>query len=193
LEFWQRPSGDELSLSNVKRLALATEVNLNGMAAHAGPAPLGGERRMMQWYESKTQLPPLPDGLVDSIAASGCCRLILLTPACFKAGWLPGWLFQMRDRITPKLKAAVVGKAQTVSGWRLEPPLGPKPARRMVPAGSVYFLQVGTDKAAIKDWVNHIWLQNVSDSEEDQLSGFGLAAIGVWDGQPKTIQEESHG
>jgi len=197
LEFWQRPSADQSSspnLSDVKRLGLAAEVaNLNGMVIHEGPAPLGGERRMMQWYDGKAQLPALPDGLVDSIAESGYCRLILLTPACFTAGWQPEWLLQTRDGVTPGLEAAVVGKPQTVSGWNFEPPVGPKPTRRLVPAGSVYFLRLGNDKPAIKKWIENIWLQNVSDTAEDRLAGFGLTAVGVWDGQPQMIKEASHG
>lgn len=196
LEFWQRTLTDQSAsskLSDVKRLGLAAEVaNLNGMVIHEGPAPLGGERRMMQWYDGQTQLPPLPDSLVDSIAASGCCRLVLLTPACFTAGWLPDWLLQTQYGITPKLEAAVVGKPQTVSGWDFEK-RGPKPTRRLVPAGSVYYLRLGNDSAAIEKWVKNIWLQNVSDTDEDRLAGFGLTAVGVWDGQPKLTKEESDG
>lgn len=207
LEFWVRPledkSDDKLEgksndkkeepvLSGVKRLGLATKVNLNGMDIDVGPAPLGGERRVMHWYDSDTPLPPVPDKLVDKIAESGCCRLILLTPACFANGWLPDWLLQTQDGLAPQLEAAVVGKPQTVSGWDFEQK-GPKPTRRLVPAGSIYYLRLGTtDKTAITNWVNHIWLQNISDEEEDRLSGFGLTAVGVWDGVAHQM-EVSHG
>lgn len=195
LEFWGRSLVEkERDLSTVKRLGLATEVtNLNNMTINNGPAPLGGERRMMHWHASNTSLPIVPDNLVDKIAQASCCRLVLLTPACFISGWLPNWLLQTQHGITPQLEAAVVGKPQTVSGWNFEPPVGPKPTRRLVPAGSVYFLRLDTtNKTAITDWVNHIWLQNVSDSEEDRLSGFGLTVVGVWDGVAHKM-EVSHG
>ncbi len=195
LEFWGRPLSDKKKqgkLTKVKRLALAAEAELNGMSIHAGPAPLGGERRVMHWYANDANLPGIPADLVDKIADAGCCRLILLTPACFVNGWLPDWLLQKRWGITPELEAVIVGKPQTVSGWSFEPPIGPKPTRRLVPAGSVYFLRLGSDKAAIRDWVEHIWLKNVSDSQEDKLSGFGLTAVGVWDGLAHKM-EVTHG
>lgn len=191
LVFRQRPSADDATLSSVKRLGLAVEVNnLNGMQIPAGPAPLGGERRIVYWSASDVALPGAPDGLVDKIVQTGCCRLILLTPACFTAGWRPDWLLQARHGVTPQLAAAAVGKPLTVSGWDFEKP-GPKPTRRLVPAGSVYFLRLGADQDAIKNWVKHVWLQNVSDTEEDRLSGFGLAAVGVWDGKAQTLEVNS--
>jgi CRISPR-associated protein Cmr3 len=192
LAFRQRPSADDAALSSVKRLGLAAKVdNLTGLKISAGPAPLGGEQRVMYWSAGDVAWPTIPNGLADKIAQSGCCRLILLTPACFMAGWRPERLLQAQQGVTPELAAAVVGKAQTVSGWDFEK-RGPKPARRLVPAGSVYFLRLGADKDAIKNWVEQVWLQNVSDTEEDRLSGFGLAAVGVWDGKAQTM-EVSHG
>lgn len=188
LEFWQRPSSDGSTLSDVKRLGLATVVeHPNSLSIHQGPAPWGGERRTMQWYKCDTHLPEVPAGLVESIQKTGCCRLILLTPACFTAGWRPDWLLQPQHGVTPQLEAAVVGKPQTVSGWDFEKN-GPKPTRRLVPAGSVYFLRLGDDPMAIKDWVEHVWLHNVSDELEDRLVGFGLASVGLWSGEPQTME-----
>lgn len=186
LVFWQRPSNEAHKLSPVRRLALAAAVeNLNGLNIEEAFAPLGGERRMMRWHQGKT-LPKLPEGLAAAIAEKGYCRLILLTPACFQDGWKPDWLLQARYGVTPELKAAVVGKPQTVSGWDFEK-RGPKPTRRLVPAGSVYYLYLGDDAAAAEEWVKAMWLQNVSDDEADRLAGFGLAAIGIWDGVPAAM------
>lgn len=195
LEFSARSAdaqADYPRLTSVKRLALATAVdNPTSLSIKSVTAAWGGERRASHWYQRSESLPPIPDGLADAVAATGYCRLFLLTPACFTAGWLPDWLLQTRDGVTPQVEAAVVGKPQTVSGWDFERG-GPKPTRRLVPAGSVYFLRLEGNKAAIKEWVERIWLQNVSDTEEDRLSGFGLTAVGVWDGAAKTL-EVSHG
>lgn len=186
LEFWHRPASEKWHLSEVKRLALAAQVrNLNGLTIDERLAPLGGERRTMRWWKSGEKLPEL-DGLPEQIAEAGHCRLILLTPARFGKGWLPTWLLQQHFGVTPKLKAAVVGKPQTVSGWDFEKG-SPKPTQRLVPAGSVYFMSLGTDKAAIQQWVKEMWLANVSDNEEDRRAGFGLAALGVWSGTPATV------
>lgn len=197
LEFWQQPSSTQKRLSQVRRLALAAEAaNLDDLTIAAGFAPLGGERRTMRWQRSKTAMPSMPEGLAEAIAQTGDCRLILLTPACFDEGWRPSWLLQPRHGVAPTLQAAVVGKPQTVSGWDFEKKpgkdeqAGPKPTRRLVPAGSVYFLQLGKDAASIRQWVEAMWLANVSDVEEDRLTGFGLAAIGVWSGQAKQVKVE---
>jgi len=62
----------------------------------------------------------------------------------------------------------------------------PKKTRRLAPAGTVYFIEwpVGAD---VRAWLNATWMQNVSDSEQDQRDGFGLAAIGVW---PQSNKEQ---
>ncbi len=191
LEFWQRPSGDERRLSEVKRLGLAAAVeNLNGLTIDEGFAPWGGERRTMRWRKSESVLPQVPNGLAKAIAQTGACRLILLTPACFNEGWRPEWLLETHHGATPELKAAVVGKPQTVSGWDFEKREA-KPTRRLAPAGSVYFLKLKGDTAARQAWVEKMWLTNVSDAADDRLAGFGLTGIGVWTGKPQKMEVDN--
>lgn len=194
LEFWQRPYGDEPRLSDVKRLCLTAAVeNLNGLSIDEGFAPLGGERRIMRWKQSKHHLPEIPEGMAESIVQTGHCRLILLTPAHFNAGWRPEWLLDSRFGVDVMLKAAVVGKPQTVSGWDFAKRNGkgePKPTRRLVPSGSVYFLELTGNEAARRAWVEEMWLSVVSDGEDDRRAGFGLTAVGVWDGQAVKIEED---
>lgn len=188
LEFWERPSAEERKLSQVKRLALAVGVeNLNGLEIAETFAPLGGERRTMRWRRAGVGLPSMPDDLAETIAKTGFCRLILLTPACFTAGWRPDWLLQSRDGATPTLEAAVVGKPQTVSGWDFDKREA-KPTRRLVPAGSVFYLALDGDAAVRRTWAEAMWLANVSDAEEDRLAGFGLTAVGVWDGKAYPVE-----
>ncbi len=87
---------------------------------------------------------PLPEPDMDRILASRRCRLILATPGIFPEGWrLPGMdtagvfdLCGVRGRVV----AAAVNRAEVVSGWDLAL-RQPKPARRAVPAGSVYWIE----------------------------------------------------
>ncbi|MEI7643924.1 MAG: type III-B CRISPR module-associated protein Cmr3 [Chloroflexales bacterium] len=156
-----------------------------------GIAPLGGERRLMRWSIVDTSLPKPPDGLFDVLIAARRARVILLTPAIFgldhpgkQVAYRPP-LQWTRGGVTATLKAAAVPRTQVVSGWDME--IGkPKKTRRLAPAGAVYFIEwpVGAD---VRAWLNATWMQNVSDSEQDQRDGFGLAALGVW---PQSDKEQ---
>ncbi|MCP4422792.1 MAG: CRISPR-associated protein Cmr3 [Chloroflexi bacterium] len=176
------------TLHDVKRLALVTAVEyLNGLDIAEQPAPLGGERRIMHWRKSSVAWEGAPPAIIaDEIAQTGYCRLVLLTPAYFTAGWQPDWLLQSQHGVQPELKAAVLGKPQTISGWDFEKGQ-PKETRRLVPAGSVYFLHLKGEDKDIRQWIDAIWLQNISDKKENRLAGFGLAALGIWPGKPETI------
>jgi CRISPR-associated protein Cmr3 len=155
---------------------------------HAGKMdiwhPLGGERRLVHWKKSDA-VPgwKCPSSIQTALATEKQVRMILATPAIFKHGWLPGWLINQLEGSPPgvnvKLRLVGVsnGRWKAVSGWSLAPPRGPKPIRRMVPAGSVYFFKVlDGDVATLTDR----WLQSVSDEQQDQRDGFGLALWGVW-------------
>lgn len=188
LTFLQQPQSD--SLHAVRRLALAVTVeNQGNLTIDEGLAPLGGERRLMRWQRTGTPFPALAEAVIEGLVKSGHCRLILLTPAIFDNGWRPHWLLQPLHGVQARLKAAVTGKPQTISGWDFVKK-GPKKTRRLVPAGSVYFLELDGDEAARREWVKAIWLQNVSDIEEDRQSGFGLAALGTWSGEPLEVHKE---
>ena len=74
-----------------------------------------------------------------------CFRLVLAAPAPFDSGWRPGFL---DDDLTGtlggcavRLRAAAVGRYVHVGGWDLVR-ARPRPARRAVPTGSVYFFDV---------------------------------------------------
>ena len=108
--------------------------------------------------------------------------MVLTTPAIFKQGWKPGWINDelMGDLKGVKLKLVGVsnGRWRAVSGWSLAPPRGPKPIRRMVPAGSVYFFEV--DKPGDASPLADLWMHSVSDDKQEQRDGFGLAVWGNW-------------
>lgn len=201
LTFWHEPPPHEedARLSAVRRLALVLEVegydaNLDRRPGHS---PLGGERRLLYWREAGAKEPPFPprkppDEIVDAIAAAGVCRVILLTPAYFERGWMPDVAAWAAHGVTPELVAACVGKPDVISGWDLLA-RGPKAARRLAPAGSVYFLRLPGTEAQIRQWVNHTWLTCLSEDSDggmEQASGFGLAALGVAGPFPPVHQKE---
>lgn len=190
LTFW-RGKKSQPRLSQARRLALLVEADSGELPQRTGFDPLGGERRLMHWRPTSYELPKVPAQLAGQIAASGHCRVVLLTPACFAAGWGPDYLLQTRETVTPKLQAAIVGPPLVISGWDLAA-RGPKPTRRLVPAGSVYYLKMSrdeaADEAAIARWLEAICFRAISDEPADRADGFGIAAVGVWSGQPAELK-----
>lgn len=186
LEFTRTLEKGPGRLGTARRLALA-------MVADAvlteGLAPLGGERRIMNWRQSKTSLPACPQAVSDRIVQTQACRVILLTPACFDQGFRPTWLLAAQDGVKPTLQAVAIQRAQVVSGWNFEQDR-PKPTRRLAPAGAVFFLSLEGTETAIRQWVDSHWMQAVSDSEQDRRDGFGLAVLGAWDGTLQKMTEE---
>lgn len=151
-----------------------------------GVFPLGGERRLAFWRKGGPGVPPLPEALVQSLVQSKAARILFLTPAFLEGAYLPkGGAFR-----GARVVAAVVGRPQAVSGWDLREGR-PKPSRRAVPAGSVYFVRLpeAWGEAEVRSWAGGIWFQNLSDAEQDRRDGFGLAALGVWDGKLRKWEE----
>lgn len=165
------------------RLALAV---LSSADVPSGVAPLGGEQRLSHWRESTASFLNCPDEVRAAIKQAKACRVVLLTPAHFTAGFRPDWLLQSQHGVTPQLSAAAVNRPQVVSGWDYEK-REPKPTRRLAPAGSVYFLKLNGD-GDLDQWIDAIWMNCISDEAQDQLDGFGLAALGAWSGESKTME-----
>src|SRR5205085_10550586 len=103
---------------------------------------------------------------------------------------------EVQGDLTVSLKAAAIPRSQVVSGWDFEF-VGtnnegkvtrgrPKPTRRLVPAGAVFFLKFSGNKdGLIEKWINATWMRCVSDEDEKwkltpRRDGFGLAVIGRW-------------
>jgi CRISPR-associated protein Cmr3 len=196
LDFVQATSG----WSNSKHFGLYCEVSAPRQSSSL--MYLGGESRFAA-FENLEQgllpawgdLPVLQD-IAKSILKTRACRVVLLTPAYFRHGWKPEFLLEPRFGVTPRLKAAVVGKSQTISGWdyALQKP---KPTRRLAPAGSVYYLSLEGDDAAIATWLKQHWFTNISDEQAAltnispfaaRQDGFGLCAIGTWDGRLRPLE-----
>lgn len=189
----RQPAEDQPRHENVewRRLALLVDANVPaGLTVQAGVAPLGGEGRLVTWEQrTEMSLPSCPGEIRRAILRDRACRVVLLTPACFGAGFRPAWLLGAGSDARGELVGAVVGRPQVVSGWDYKA-RGPKPTRRLAPAGSVFFLRFpnDTDEATLSRWIDSVWMQNVSDDEKDRRDGFGLAALGTWDGKEKELK-----
>lgn len=189
---------EKKQLSSAKKLALVIEVerqNFDGNIEE-GIAPLGGERRVVAWRKSKTKFATCPDEVRKRILEDTACRLILLTPAIFENGFMPTWL-KTANGIAVTVEAIAVNRAQVISGWDFVK-RKPKPTRRMCPAGTALFLKLDQNatETAVNNWVDAIWFHCVSDDAkeakdkaQDRKDGFGLAALGAWDGEFLKIEE----
>ena len=148
--------------------------------------PMGGERRLVHWKPTD-QHPgwSCPEKLSDSLANASRIRMVLTTPAIFQHGWRPDWIDKksltgqpFENGPTLKLVGVTSDRWKAVSGWSLAPPRGPKPVRRLVPEGSVYFFEKIDGDTELLATTG--WLQSVSDELQDRNDGFGLASWGVW-------------
>lgn len=154
----------------------------------AGLGAFAGERRLVRWEASTVALPAMPDALKEHLAATAATvrvRVVLLTPGSFAAGSQPsnaaGAPFGSRDGVTAKMVASIVQRPETISGWDFAAgkPNAQKPTRRLVSAGSVFWIDLTGPAAARLAWAEAVWMHNVSDGEQDRRDGYGLAALGV--------------
>jgi len=177
------------ALSKLRQYALAVETDAN---LESGVDFLGGERRIVNWTQSEKSLPACPDEIRQAIVAQKHCRLVLATPAIFKQGYLPAWVCKSIPGLTVNIVAAAVPRYQSVSGWDAKKRTQ-KASRRLAPAGSVYFLSLDGDTEAIERFINAVWMNEVSDDAQDRRDGFGLALLGVWDGEinPLEVKDEN--
>lgn len=141
--------------------------------------PLGGERRLVHWRQESSEITgwSCRDPIRNALQATTKVRMILVTPAIFKHGWKPDLENGPLKDCDLTLVGASIGRWKAVSGWSLAPPRGPKAIRRMVPAGSVFFFEV---KQGTAEKFAERWLESVSDNEQEQRDGFGLAIWGTW-------------
>lgn len=168
------------TLDGERWLQLAIAVRAAG-AIRLGVAQAGGERRFVRWRDVGQAWPEPPPSVLDS-AGAGYLRVVLATPAALSAGSAVGAGLQA---LFPgaSVRAQISGRPLHVSGWDLA--LGrPKPTRRLVPAGSVFFIKLAADASTAdrRASAQRAWLQPISDLPQDRLDGLGLALLGAWDG-----------
>jgi CRISPR-associated protein Cmr3 len=155
-----------------------------------GMVTFGGERKLSFLSKSNQTLPATPQQLTDALKKSReggprLARVILLTPALFKDGFAPKWI----GHESVPVVAAAVQRPQIVSGWDFQlvkasdgslRQKGPKPNRRMAPAGSVYWVEL-PNGLNIAEWLDSVWMKCLQNQMTPQESrdGFGLCVVGV--------------
>lgn len=197
LAFRQQQGDDPYALSAIQELGLIVSVHLpdDGLSIDPGVGHVGGERRLAHWRSTQGDFPDPPPGLKEQVKTTCRCRVVLLTPLATVAGWRPTYLLQSRHGVAVELIAAAVGKPQTLSGWDLRNK-GARLSRRLVPAGSVFYLELTGEPDAIENWFDKTWFHCLSDEEDDRMCGFGLAVVGTYSGpvdlEIDNIQKEAH-
>lgn len=177
------------ALSSARRLALFFDFESRAVPDRAlshGIAPFGGKRRLARWTRAEAaRLPEIPAWLSKRVEdapidAALRLRVLIATPGVFEDGYRPrnGASPILPESGIASLVAALVPYPETVSGWDFEKDR-PKPSRRMVAAGSVFWVDLIGTKAQRLAWLKGVWMQNVSDDPQDRRDGFGLALVGV--------------
>ncbi len=131
-----------------------------------------------------------PTGLVEAFrSGSPGLRLVVITPACFRRGWLPDGLERRGGEyrgVLPHvggeilLRAAFVPRPVHISGWDMAANNGrgaPKPTARMVAPGAVYFCKRADGRPFSEADARSLWLAAVGSRTEE---GFGRIVPGVW-------------
>lgn len=154
---------------------------------------LGGERRVawMEPYAGDSLLPELPP-----CKGARFLRLVLLTPGKF-GDWAPSWLIPdgwgvpvapwvrvPHSSLEVRLRSAFIPRWQPVSGWDYVQK-GPKAMHKLVPAGSVYILEV-KDPGQTEELARLLQGRSLGTDREGKplegvLEGYGVAAVGIAD------------
>lgn len=182
-------SAEEGKLFSTQAIAFLPGVGfLVGVQGAIPPADgllrLGGDGRGAAIHPIKYAL-PRPD--YAAICASRRCRLILSTPGLFTQGWLPngigpdanGSLFNLWG-VRGRLVGAAVPRAETISGWDLAT-WSPKPAQRVAPTGSVYWLdELDATPEALERLVRQGLWSETCEEEARRAEGFNRLALAAW-------------
>ncbi|MCP9453231.1 MAG: type III-B CRISPR module-associated protein Cmr3 [Nitrospira sp.] len=139
-----------------------------------------------------SHVPSEPDpselDLINQIVNARRCRLILTSPGIFPGGWLPTGAtptgtgeirFQLHG-VRARLVCAAVPRAEVVSGWDLAK-WQPKPAQRVAPTGSVYWLdQIEATAEQLRDLAAEGLWTHPPDDPARRAEGFNRFTWGLW-------------
>ncbi|MCP9469919.1 MAG: type III-B CRISPR module-associated protein Cmr3 [Nitrospira sp.] len=134
-----------------------------------------------------SSIPSEPD-LPEQIVQARRCRLILTSPGIFAGGWLPtgaaqndtGEIRFELHGVRARLVCAAVPRAEVISGWNLAK-WRPKPAQRVAPTGSIYWLdEVEASAEQLRDLAMQGLWTNPPDDPGRQAEGFNRFTWGLW-------------
>ncbi|SFF47636.1 CRISPR-associated protein, Cmr3 family [Fontimonas thermophila] len=187
-----RRRAEDGKLFSMQAVALKPGVGFVARVAGAEPPTtgtvrLGGDGRAAALHSVQLHWPE-PD--YDAIAQARRCRLVLVSPGIFERGWLPtgtgdasdsGVRFELHG-VRGHIVCAAVPRAEVVSGWDLAH-RRPKPAQRVAPTGSVYWLELGegVTAQALRELVNlGLWTDEDHATNPRRAEGFNRAALALW-------------
>lgn len=171
--------------------AIAFKDGVGFMAEIAGATPpqdglirLGGDGRGAALH-SIPFARPAPD--YNEMIKERRCRLVLTTPGLFTQGWLPNGVYRDGNDyrfdlhgVRGRLVCAAVPRAEVISGWDLAK-WQPKPAERVAPTGSVYWLdELEASQDALEKLANEgLWSDPCEDAAR-RAEGFNRLALARW-------------
>lgn len=121
----------------------------------------------------------------ESINKAGRCVLVLTSPGLFAEGWLPAAFGDNQQVVLPgnikaRLVSAALPRSETLSGWDLASNR-PKAAQKIVPAGSLYWLEdVQASAEQLEQWVTAGLWDSSNQNDARRAEGFNRFALGVW-------------
>ncbi len=166
-----------------KRIGISIEVKAKDDATDIasdwpveGVVSLGGERRTGLYRKVE----PRPATDAKELRTRSKLKVYFATPAYFNDGWLPASDTKLGQwgrffSGNPRLVAAAVSTPLTMGGYDLASS-SHKPAKRYVPAGSVYYLESADDSPLElkEDLINN------AITDDGAEIGFGQVLIGEW-------------
>ncbi|MDT8282801.1 MAG: type III-B CRISPR module-associated protein Cmr3 [Gammaproteobacteria bacterium] len=173
--------------------AVAMRPNVGFIAGVSGAEPpgegmlrLGGDGRAAAIRPADNFDMPHPD--YEAIAQARCCRIVLTSPGIFPEGWKLSGTGDDNSvaigGINARLVCAAVSRAEIVSGWDLAANNGrgePKPAQRVAPTGSVYWLdEVDATPDALRKLVETGLWCDPGDNPSRRAEGFNRAWLATW-------------
>ncbi len=160
-----------------KNWSLCAKIENLSALAESGFIKFGGANRICEY--SKLSEDPFKfyyaeiDKIKSLIKENKKFKIVLLTPALFDKGWIPGGFEMQKGNVRIKLISATIGRPDNISGWDLAKKKA-KPLRRLVPAGSVYYFEL------LEGGVDELFkeMNFVNFSDENQNFGFGTILVG---------------
>ncbi|MCX8082698.1 MAG: type III-B CRISPR module-associated protein Cmr3 [bacterium] len=169
---------------NKDQWSLCAEVKDFSLLSKRGFIKLGGANRVCE-YEEISDNPfkyyyDITHEIKKIVQNTKKFKLIFLTPALFKKGWLSERFndnFELEIYgIKIKLISVCLNKPEVVSGWDLANQK-PKHIKKVVPSGSVYYFELSDNSEDAIDKIFDYFLNN-NFSDENEKTGFGTVLIG---------------
>lgn len=155
----------------------AVEVDNTKLLPESGMLRLGGDNRSAR-YSTVSWNDIAVNSIKEKILETKRFKLVFTTPAIFNQGWLPEGIDDKTmqgsiNGIAVRLISACIGKPIGIGGFNLVKKM-PKPMKKAVPAGSVYYFELKDGN--VDALLGNLWLKSISDEKSQE--GFGITLIG---------------